>query len=89
MEGVISVFRSKVLQLHTTRSWDFMGLALDTGEATPLQLKYGDDVVVGIFDTGTVFSPPIYICYHNKLFYSCYTNTISIQEKKFKFRFNS
>ncbi|OAY82290.1 Subtilisin-like protease SBT3.3 [Ananas comosus] len=52
MEGVISVFRSKVLQLHTTRSWDFMGLALDTGEATPLQLKYGDDVVVGIFDTG-------------------------------------
>ncbi|XP_010257694.1 PREDICTED: subtilisin-like protease SBT3.18 [Nelumbo nucifera] len=53
MEGVISVFRSKTLRLHTTRSWDFMGLALDHNKAaTPLQLAYGDDVVVGIFDTG-------------------------------------
>ncbi|XP_072978834.1 subtilisin-like protease SBT3.18 [Typha angustifolia] len=52
MEGVISVFRSKMLQLHTTRSWDFMGLKLDSGKVTPMQLTYGDDVIVGIFDTG-------------------------------------
>ncbi|KAK1296268.1 hypothetical protein QJS10_CPB15g02106 [Acorus calamus] len=59
MEGVISVFRSKVLKLHTTRSWDFMGLKLDSGgeaaptpTSTPMQLDYGDDVVVGVFDTG-------------------------------------
>ncbi|XP_043691561.1 subtilisin-like protease SBT3.18 [Telopea speciosissima] len=52
MEGVISVFRSKTLRLHTTRSWDFLGLTLDHSKGTPFQLTYGDDVVVGIFDTG-------------------------------------
>ncbi|GAY57566.1 hypothetical protein CUMW_180440 [Citrus unshiu] len=53
MEEVISIFESQVLKLHTTRSWDFMGLILDnTGEVTPVQLAYGDDIVVGIFDTG-------------------------------------
>ncbi|KAJ4824270.1 hypothetical protein Tsubulata_021239 [Turnera subulata] len=52
MKGVISVFRSKTLKLHTTRSWDFLGLTLDTVEASPLQLTFGDNIVVGIFDTG-------------------------------------
>ncbi|CAK9174330.1 unnamed protein product [Ilex paraguariensis] len=52
MEGVISVFKSKTLRLHTTRSWDFMGLTLGYTEVTPLQLAYGDDIIVGIFDTG-------------------------------------
>lgn len=53
MKGVISVFRSRVLKLHTTRSWDFIGLTLySSTEVTPLQLTYGDDVVVGVFDTG-------------------------------------
>ncbi|KAJ4750349.1 Subtilisin-like protease SBT3.3 [Rhynchospora pubera] len=53
MEGVISVFRSKMLKLHTTRSWDFMGLTLDySAHSIPMQLKYGDDVIVAIFDTG-------------------------------------
>lgn len=57
-KGVISVFRSKVLKLHTTRSWDFLGLTLYSGEVTPLQLTYGDDVVVGVFDTGFVLVLP-------------------------------
>ncbi|KAK9941457.1 hypothetical protein M0R45_018054 [Rubus argutus] len=54
MEGVISVFRSKSLQLHTTRSWDFLGLPLisSTSTSTPLQLAYGKDIIVGIFDSG-------------------------------------
>jgi hypothetical protein len=53
MEGVISVFRSKLFKLHTTRSWDFMGLTLDySAHNIPLQLKYGDNVIVAIFDTG-------------------------------------
>lgn len=56
MEEVISMFGSRVLKLHTTRSWDFMGLNLDNiGEVTPLQLALGDDIVVGIFDTGNFF----------------------------------
>lgn len=53
MEGVVSVFRSRTLKMHTTRSWDFMGLTLDeTSDATPLQLAFGDDIVVGVFDSG-------------------------------------
>ncbi|XP_023750280.1 subtilisin-like protease SBT3.18 isoform X1 [Lactuca sativa] len=54
MERVISVFKSKILKLHTTRSWDFMGLNLDPigDQATPLQLTHGDNAIVGLFDTG-------------------------------------
>lgn len=58
IEGVVSVlFKSKTLQLHTTRSWDFMGLSLDYMSpkllTTPQQLVYGaHNVIVGIFDTG-------------------------------------
>ncbi|CAN6285602.1 unnamed protein product [Urochloa humidicola] len=53
-EGVISVFRSRILELHTTRSWDFMGLNLHTQMEQPSQmhLKFGDDVIVGVLDTG-------------------------------------
>ncbi|GFZ18144.1 subtilisin-like serine endopeptidase family protein [Actinidia rufa] len=52
MNEVVLVFRSRILELHTTRSWDFLGLTLPSSEATPFQLAYGDDVIVGIFDTG-------------------------------------
>ena len=64
MNGVVSVFRSRMLELHTTRSWDFLGLTLPNSEATPFQLAYGVDVIVGIFDTGLPQASPIYV-------YSC------------------
>lgn len=47
MEGVVSVFPSKINKLHTTRSWDFLGV--------PLQLKRSaieSDVIIGVIDTG-------------------------------------
>ncbi|KAK6936972.1 Peptidase S8/S53 domain [Dillenia turbinata] len=50
--GVIAVVRSRIMRLHTTRSWDFVGLTVDNSEVTPLQLTYGDDVIVGVLDTG-------------------------------------
>ncbi|MBA0708128.1 hypothetical protein Golax_020113, partial [Gossypium laxum] len=52
MDKVVSVFRSKTLKLHTTRSWDFLGLTLDETRVTPMESTNGQDVVVGIFDTG-------------------------------------
>ncbi|KAK5847028.1 hypothetical protein PVK06_003330 [Gossypium arboreum] len=52
MDKVVSVFRSKTLKLHTTRSWDFLGLTLDETRVTPMEFTNGQDVVVGIFDTG-------------------------------------
>ncbi|KAL7117566.1 hypothetical protein ACP275_03G079400 [Erythranthe tilingii] len=58
--GVVSVFRDPVLQLHTTRSWDFLkyqtALKIDatTSASSPSQSPYssGDDTIIGILDTG-------------------------------------
>ncbi|KAK9061135.1 hypothetical protein SSX86_018315 [Deinandra increscens subsp. villosa] len=47
MDGVVSVFESRKKQLHTTRSWDFMGFPQDVQRA-PLE----SDVIVGMLDTG-------------------------------------
>ncbi|KAL1202950.1 Subtilisin-like protease SBT3.18 [Cardamine amara subsp. amara] len=53
LNQVITVFKSKSLKLHTTRSWDFLGLTVDSaGHTPPPQLAYGSNIVVGIFDTG-------------------------------------
>lgn len=42
------------MELHTTRSWDFLGLNLasHSSEANPLQLAYGGDVIVAVLDSG-------------------------------------
>ncbi|CAN1846626.1 Subtilisin-like protease SBT4.4 [Linum perenne] len=46
---VVSVFPSKQLQLHTTRSWDFLGFHQPT---MIKNLNVGSDIVVGVIDTG-------------------------------------
>ncbi|KAE9593962.1 putative cucumisin [Lupinus albus] len=48
MEGVVSVFPSKNLQLHTTRSWDFLGLSKSVKRNRAIE----SDVVIGVLDTG-------------------------------------
>ncbi|GLJ13776.1 hypothetical protein SUGI_0219970 [Cryptomeria japonica] len=54
MKGVVSIFKSRVLKLHTTHSWDFMGLPLDGLTRMPIQEAHHgeEDVVIGIIDTG-------------------------------------
>ncbi|KAL2467362.1 subtilase family protein [Abeliophyllum distichum] len=60
MEEVVSVFRShpKKYSLHTTRSWEFVGLEERTKpyylkkEDLLLKSKYGNDVIVGMLDNG-------------------------------------
>ncbi|XP_042506543.1 subtilisin-like protease SBT4.3 [Macadamia integrifolia] len=47
-EGVVSVFPSRTLQLHTTRSWDFIGLST----AVKRIPKSESDVIVGVLDSG-------------------------------------
>ncbi|KAJ4847128.1 hypothetical protein Tsubulata_047396 [Turnera subulata] len=47
MEGVVSVFPNTKLQIHTTRSWDFMGFP----ESVPGFSAEGD-VIIGMLDTG-------------------------------------
>ncbi|CAK9136634.1 unnamed protein product [Ilex paraguariensis] len=59
MDEVVSVSRSnpKKYSLHTTRSWEFVGLEEDTQNNLKkddllLKAKYGKDVVIGILDSG-------------------------------------
>ncbi|XP_022764503.1 cucumisin-like [Durio zibethinus] len=47
MEGVVSVFPSQKKQLHTTRSWDFMGFSQNV-KRTSLE----SDIIIGMLDTG-------------------------------------
>ncbi|KAH7675464.1 Peptidase S8 subtilisin-related protein [Dioscorea alata] len=48
MEGIVSVFPSRTLHLHTTRSWDFLGLPSTTKHSLTLE----SDVIIGMIDTG-------------------------------------
>ncbi|XP_057989652.1 cucumisin-like [Hevea brasiliensis] len=47
MEGVVSVFPSKMKKLHTTRSWTFMGFPQNVTRSTQ-----ESDFVIGMLDTG-------------------------------------
>ncbi|KAJ4725703.1 Subtilisin-like protease [Melia azedarach] len=48
MKEVVSVFPSRTLQLHTTRSWDFMGF----NESINRKHSVESDIIVGVIDTG-------------------------------------
>ncbi|MED6183077.1 hypothetical protein PIB30_034822 [Stylosanthes scabra] len=48
MDEVMLVLRNQYRKLHTTRSWDFLGLPL-TAER---RLKFESDIIVGLLDTG-------------------------------------
>ncbi|XP_010443669.1 PREDICTED: subtilisin-like protease SBT4.13 [Camelina sativa] len=50
MEGVVSVFPNKKLQLHTTTSWDFMGLK--EGTRTKRNPTVESDTIIGVLDSG-------------------------------------
>ncbi|XP_050210981.1 cucumisin-like [Mercurialis annua] len=48
MEGVVSVFPSEKKELHTTRSWDFMGFSKHVSRNTVLE----SNIIIGMLDTG-------------------------------------
>jgi len=49
--SVVSVFESKMNKLHTTHSWDFLGL--DTNYVSnPKPLDTASEVIVGVIDSG-------------------------------------
>ncbi|CAN6237464.1 unnamed protein product [Urochloa humidicola] len=53
--GVISVFPNRGRQLHTTRSWQFLGLAGAGGVphgGAWRKARFGADTIIGNFDTG-------------------------------------
>ncbi|KAI3996726.1 hypothetical protein MKX01_041026 [Papaver californicum] len=51
--NVISVFENRGKQLHTTRSWDFLGLESDSGSHSAWHMaRYGEDTIIANLDTG-------------------------------------
>ncbi|RVX01120.1 hypothetical protein VitviT2T_023544 [Vitis vinifera] len=48
MEEVVSVFPNRYHKLHTTKSWDFIGLP----RTARRQLKQESNIIVGLLDTG-------------------------------------
>ncbi|XP_047331566.1 subtilisin-like protease SBT4.15 [Impatiens glandulifera] len=46
--NVVSVFPSKVWKLHTTRSWDFIGMPLSIRRKNTVEAK----LIIGVLDTG-------------------------------------
>jgi hypothetical protein len=53
MPGVVSVFPNSKRKLHTTHSWDFMGLVgEETMEIPGHSTKNQVNVIIGFIDTG-------------------------------------
>ncbi|KAJ9541012.1 hypothetical protein OSB04_027518 [Centaurea solstitialis] len=53
MEGVVSVFENQKRSLHTTHSWDFIGLGeKETMEIPGFSTKDQVNVIIGFIDTG-------------------------------------
>ncbi|CAN0916742.1 Subtilisin-like protease SBT4.15, partial [Linum grandiflorum] len=46
-ENVVSVFPNTMRKLHTTRSWDFLGMSAEHTSRNQLE----SDIIVGMFDT--------------------------------------
>lgn len=71
--GVISVFPDPILQLHTTRSWDFLQYQTEVESSSgPISgsdnaSPKGVDTIIGILDTGATFikwsASKLYILY--------------------------
>jgi hypothetical protein len=61
--GVVSVKPNTYHQVHTTRSWDFLGISygrqqpsLSVSSSRLLRkAKHGEDVIVGVIGTGSDF----------------------------------
>ena len=48
-ENVVSVFPSKMRKLHTTRSWDFLGMP----QLVKRNHQIESNIIVAVLDTGT------------------------------------
>ncbi|PKA52836.1 Subtilisin-like protease [Apostasia shenzhenica] len=62
MPGVVSVFPNLKRRLHTTHSWDFMGLNADAAMEIPgFSTKNQENVIIGFIDTGIWPESPCFI----------------------------
>ena len=62
--SVVSVFPNKGKKLHTTRSWEFLGLEQNgviSSDSIWKKARFGEDTIIGNLDTGKRLPPPIYL----------------------------
>ena len=55
--GVVSVFLNQEHELHTTRSWEFLGLERNgeiPADSIWEKAKFGEDIIIGNLDTGNL-----------------------------------
>ncbi|KAL2343503.1 hypothetical protein Fmac_004788 [Flemingia macrophylla] len=50
--GVVSVIPNGIHKLHTTRSWDFMGIHHTTSKSAFSDSNLGEGTIIGVIDTG-------------------------------------
>lgn len=53
-DEVVSVFEDPMLQLHTTRSWDFLDSLSGESSSFPIYNSFhgSSDIIIGVVDTG-------------------------------------
>ena len=81
MPGVVSVFPNLKRRLHTTHSWDFMGLVgEETMEIPGYSTKNQENVIIGFIDTGqcSFNSLSTHIIVFNSTFLSFFLSLILI-----------
>jgi hypothetical protein len=54
------VVRNRVLDLHTTRSWDFMRVKPASSVGILSGSRFGEDSIIGVLDTGQTFYFPLF-----------------------------
>ncbi|KAJ0971043.1 hypothetical protein J5N97_019002 [Dioscorea zingiberensis] len=52
LPGIVRVIPNRVHRLHTTNSWDFIGLQSHSPNNLLSEAKMGEDVIIGVIDTG-------------------------------------
>ena len=52
MPGVVSVRENQIRRVHTTRSWDFLGLDYKQPNGLLAKSSFGDGIIIGVLDSG-------------------------------------
>ncbi|XP_061373045.1 subtilisin-like protease SBT3.3 [Gastrolobium bilobum] len=50
--GVVSIFPNRIHKLHTTRSWDFIGVHHSSSKTAFTESNLGEGTIIGVIDTG-------------------------------------
>uniref|UniRef100_A0A0E0P4P0 Subtilisin-like protease n=1 Tax=Oryza rufipogon TaxID=4529 RepID=A0A0E0P4P0_ORYRU len=58
IRDVISVRENQIHRLHTSRSWDFLGMDYRQPNGLLAKAKYGEDIIIGVIDTGITPESP-------------------------------